>query len=193
MTVVKLCGMRTERDVAEAVRAGADMIGMVLSPGFSRSVPIGLAVKMSSLVPKSIVLVGVFVDSPIEEVISVARILGLGMVQLHGSEDDDYISRVREELRVPVIKSFIIYDEKDLEEARGSGADFVLLDGGKGSGSKFDWSLVESFGRDFVLAGGLTPDNVSEAVKRVRPYAVDVSSGIETYGAKDPGKMKAFV
>ncbi len=134
MTLVKLCGMRTENDIMEAVRAGADMVGMVLSPGFRRSVSIGQAVKMASLVPRGIVLVGVFVDSPAEEVISVSRILGLGMVQLHGSEDDEYMARIRSALNVPVIKSFVLESEEDLEGAESSKADFVLLDSGKGSG-----------------------------------------------------------
>ena len=193
MTMVKLCGMRTEKDVAEAVRAGADLIGMVLTPGFRRSVPLGLAVKMARLVPRNVITVGVFVDSPAEEVISTSRILGLGMVQFHGREDDQYMAYIREALRVPVIKSFVIYDEQDIEEAERSTADYVLLDSGKGSGQTFDWSLVKPLGRRMVLAGGLTPDNVKEAVTKLRPYAVDVSSGIETGGVKDPIKMKAFV
>ena len=193
MTMVKLCGMRTEKDVAEAVRAGADLIGMVLTPGFRRSVPLGLAVKMARLVPRNVITVGVFVDSPAEEVISISRILGLGMVQFHGREDDQYMACIRETLRVPVIKSFVIYDEQDIEEAERSTADYVLLDSGKGSGQTFDWSLVKPLGRRMVLAGGLTPDNVKEAVTKLRPYAVDVSSGIETGGVKDPIKMKAFV
>ena len=193
MTMVKLCGMRTEKDVAEAVRAGADLIGMVLTPGFRRSVPLGLAVKMARLVPRNVITVGVFVDSPAEEVISTSRILGLGMVQFHGREDDQYMACIREALRVPVIKSFVIYDEQDIEEAERSTADYVLLDSGKGSGQTFDWSLVKPLGHRMVLAGGLTPDNVKEAVTKLRPYAVDVSSGIETGGVKDPIKMKAFV
>ncbi len=190
---VKLCGMRTERDVSEAVKAGADMIGMVLSPGFRRSVPTGRAVRMSRLVPRGVVLVGVFVDSPAEEVEKVSKLLNLGMVQLHGSEDDEYVSRIRSSLGVPVVKSFVVKSEDDLARAERSAADLVLLDGGMGSGEGFDRSLMRPLGRKVVLAGGLTPENVGEAVAAMRPYAVDVSSGIETDGAKDPDKMKAFV
>ena len=193
MTLVKLCGMRDERDVADAVQAGADMIGMVLTPGFRRSVPLGMAARMSRLVPRCIVLVGVFVDSPAEDVVFLGRALGLGMVQLHGSEDDEYVSRIRESLRVPVMKSFVVNSGEDLERAERSKADLVLLDGGTGSGERFDWTLAAALGRDFVLAGGLSPENVGEAVRTVRPYAVDVSSGIETDGAKDADKMRAFV
>ncbi len=192
-TLVKLCGMRTERDVMNAVRAGADMVGMILTPGFRRSVPIGEAVKMVSLIPEGVVSVGVFVDAPIEEVENVSKMLNLGMIQLHGSEDDEYVTRIRGSLGVPVTKSFVVESEDDLIGAERSEADLVLLDSGKGSGERFDWSLARPLGRRTVLAGGLTPENVGEAVGGVRPYAVDVSSGIETDGVKDPDKMKAFV
>ena len=193
MTLVKLCGMRSERDVYEAVKAGADAVGMVLTPGFRRSVGLGQAAKMARLIPKGVRSVGVFVDSPVEEVDFVADSLGLDAIQLHGSEDDGYISELREMTHRTIIKSFVAVSERDVKEAEASAADLILLDGGMGAGKAFDLSLAGAIGRKFILAGGLTPDNVGEAVIIAHPYAVDVSSGIETDGAKDPEKMRAFV
>ncbi len=193
MTKVKICGLRTTDDVAGAVKAGADMVGMVLSAGFRRSVPMEEAREMARLVPDGVVKVGVFVNEDPESVSYAVKTLGLGAVQLHGSEDDEYVSRIKGAVGVPVTKSFVVRDMGDIEAARRSPADLVLLDGGAGSGTGFDRSLASGLGRDFILAGGLDPGNVAQAVAETRPFAVDVSSGVETGGAKDPAKMTAFV
>ena len=193
MTFVKMCGMRTAKDVAAAAEAGADAVGMVLTPGFGRSVAPADAAEMVRLIPGDTESVGVFVDSPQEYVVSAAEKLGLGMIQLHGSEDGGYIGRIQKMTGLPVIKSFIVRSREDLAEAEGSGADFVLLDSGKGSGRTLDWEALGPLGRRTVLAGGLTPENVEEAISKARPFAVDVSSGIETDGIKDPDKMRKFV
>ena len=192
MTLVKLCGLRSERDMIYAVRSGADMAGMILSPGYRRSVPVPEAARMIGYVPGNVVSVGVFADSPLSDVVKTSELLGLGAVQLHGSEDEDYIESLRGSTGIPVIKSFTISGESDLENAESSCADLVLLDAGKGSGKVFDWSVI-SLKRKFILAGGLSPENVGKAVSEVRPYAVDTSSGTETDGVKDPVKMAAFV
>jgi phosphoribosylanthranilate isomerase len=193
MTKVKICGLCTTDDVAGAVKAGADMVGMVLSAGFRRSVPMEEAREMARLVPDGVVKVGVFVNEDPESVSYAVKTLGLGAVQLHGSEDDEYVSRIKGAVGVPVTKSFVVRDMGDIEAARRSPADLVLLDGGAGSGTGFDRSLASGLGRDFILAGGLDPGNVAQAVAETRPFAVDVSSGVETGGAKDPAKMTAFV
>ncbi len=193
MTKVKICGLCTTDDVAGAVKAGADMVGMVLSAGFRRSVPMEEAREMARLVPDGVVKVGVFVNEDPESVSYAVKTLGLGAVQLHGSEDDEYVSRIKGAVGVPVTKSFVVRDMGDIEAARRSPADLVLLDGGAGSGTGFDRSLASGLGRDFILAGGLDPGNVAQAVAETRPFAVDVSSGVETGGAKDPAKMAAFV
>ena len=192
MTLVKLCGLRSERDMFYAVKSGADMVGMVLSPGYRRSVTVAEAAKMLGSVLGSVVSVGVFADSPLSEAVKMSELLELGAVQLHGSEDEDYIHSRRESTGIPVIKSFTISGESDLEDAESSCADLVLLDAGKGSGKVFDWSVI-NLKRKFILAGGLSPENVGKAVSEVRPYAVDASSGTETDGVKDPVKMAAFV
>ncbi len=192
MTLVKICGLRSRRDVELAVEAGADMVGMVLSPGFRRSVSSEDAASMADASGDA-VAVGVFVDAAEEAVIRAVDELGLGAVQLHGSEDDEYVSRIRSDARAPVVKSFVVKGPQDVEAARHSSADLVLLDGGMGTGTGFDLSLVGRVGRRFLLAGGLDPQNVLQAIAATRPYAVDVSSGVETGGVKDPEKMRAFV
>ncbi len=192
MTLVKICGLRSRRDVELAVEAGADMVGMVLSPGFRRSVKPEDAVSMADASGDA-KAVGVFVDAPAETVVRAVEGLGLDAIQLHGSEDDEYVSRIRRDAGVPVAKSFVVKGSQDVDEARRSSADLVLLDGGMGTGTGFDLSLVGRVGRRFMLAGGLDPRNVRQAIAAVHPYAVDVSSGVETGGVKDPVKMREFV
>ncbi len=192
MTLVKICGLRSRRDVELAVEAGADMVGMVLSPGFRRSVKPEDAVSMADASGDA-KAVGVFVDAPAETVVRAVEGLGLDAIQLHGSEDDEYVSRIRRDAGVPVTKSFVVKGPQDVDEARRSSADLVLLDGGMGTGTGFDLSLVGRVGRRFMLAGGLDPRNVRQAIAAVHPYAVDVSSGVETGGVKDPVKMREFV
>ena len=119
----------------------------------------------------------------------------INIAQLHGDEDNDYIDRLRDltDGVCPIIKAFKVRSENDILKASGSSADLVLLDSGTGSGKSFDVSLIGSFARPYLLAGGLTPDNVAEAVRTLRPYGVDVSSGIETDGHKDPDRMRKFM
>ena len=118
----------------------------------------------------------------------------ISVVQLHGHEDEAYIKRLRALTDRPIIQVFRIESESDIEKARNSSADLVTLDSGiGGTGTAFDWSLIRDFGRPFVLAGGLTAENVREAILRLRPYGVDVSSGIERDGVKDREKAESFI
>ena len=117
----------------------------------------------------------------------------IDIAQLHGSEDEEYLAELRKQTDKPLIRAFRIRTREDLDAAEKSPADFVLLDAGAGDGKTFDWDLLENFSRPCFLAGGLDPENVREAIERCRPYAVDVSSGIETNGFKDEAKMQAFV
>ena len=137
--------------------------------------------------------VGVFVK---EELTIVAKLLNEGIIdiaQLHGGEDSSYIQKLIKLTNKPVIQAFIIKSDEDIEAAKKSFADYVLLDSGAGTGEKFDWQLIKNFPKNYFLAGGLTPKNVSSSVKLLHPYAVDVSSGIETNGKKDREKIIQFV
>ena len=170
-----------------------DYAGFVLAPGFRRTVSAQEAGRLSSLLDEGIVPVGVFVDEPPE---NVARLLEDGTIsiaQLHGMEDEEYLSRLRDLTSGTLMKCFRVSSRGDVEAASCCSADLVMLDSGTGTGKAFDWSLAEGLGRDFFLAGGLDPSNVGEAIKRMHPTAVDTSSGIETDGFKDYEKMEAFV
>lgn len=131
-----------------------------------------------------------------EDINTVAKLLNCGTIdvaQLHGNEDDEYIIRLKAETNKPIIKAFRILSEQDAEYAQKSIADMILLDAGAGDGKVFDWSLVQKVKRPYFLAGGLNPENVRDALQKIHPYALDVSSGIETGGLKDAEKMKIFM
>ena len=191
-TKIKFCGLRREEDVKHAASLDADFMGFILSDRFKRYVKPEDVASFRKFVPSKTKTVGVFVDEPEEYVISTAKTACLDMIQLHGNEDDGYITTIQEKTGLPVIKMVKPVSESDIIAARQCVADLILLDSGTGTGKVFDWSLIRDFDRDYILAGGLTPDNAGDAVRRLKPFAVDVSSGVETEGMKDFSKMKAF-
>lgn len=192
-TKIKFCGLRREEDVKYAASLDAGFFGFILSDRFKRFVAPEKVARMKEFVPSSAKTVGVFVDETLDFVISTAKTAKLDMIQLHGSESETYIAEIKEKTGLPVIKMIKPVSENDIITARQSIADLILLDSGAGgTGKVFDWSLAENLGRNYILAGGLTPVNVGEAVKRLKPFAVDVSSGVEKEGIKDFSKMKAF-
>lgn len=193
MTKIKLCGLSRPQDIQAANELRADYIGFVFAPGSRRYVSPRQALTLKSLLSPQIHAVGVFVYEEIEKV---ARLLNRGvidMAQLHGGEDEDYIRRLRGLTGKPIIQAFRITSDRDVLRAESSIADHVLLDSGAGTGTTFDWALIRQIKRPYFLAGGLDIHNVKNAVDQLEPYAVDVSSGIETGGVKDPAKMAAFV
>ena len=193
MTKIKLCGMMRPSDVIAARDLGADYVGFILSDGFRRSVGLGTFCELQSYLTGSEVRkVDVFVDEPPEGILKYYAEM-LDIIQLHGSEDESYISSLRLHTGKPVIKAFTVRSEKDIEAARQSSADYVLLDSGTGSGAGFDYSLIQDFDRPFFLAGGLSAKNVAEAIDRLHPFAVDASSSLESNGKKDKNKMTEFV
>ncbi|MBR5181047.1 MAG: phosphoribosylanthranilate isomerase [Clostridiales bacterium] len=192
-TKIKFCGLRREEDVKYAASLDAGFFGFILSDRFKRYVAPEKVALMKEFVPSSAKTVGVFVDEPADYVIAASNTAKLDMIQLHGNESEAYIAEIKEKTGLPVIKMVKPVSEDDIITARQSIADLILLDSGTGgTGKVFDWSLAEKLGRDYILAGGLTPINVGDAVERLKPFAVDVSSGVETEGIKDFSKMKAF-
>ena len=194
MTRIKLCGLTRPEDIEAANALMPEYTGFVFAKKSRRYVdPDGAAALRAMLAP-GIRAVGVFVREPPEKV---AELLDQGIIdiaQLHGGEDDGYIARLRALTDRPIIQAFRIDGPADVARALSSPADAILLDSGAGgTGTAFDWSLLRDIRRPWFLAGGLDPENVQSAVARLRPWAVDVSSGIETGGAKDPSKMAAFV
>jgi len=194
MTKIKLCGLTRPRDIEWANALTPDFVGFVFARKSKRYISPKNAQKLREKLNQSINAVGVFVNEAPETVAALLNDGTIDVAQLHGGEDEDYIKALRLLTDRPLIQAFCVDGPADLERARASSADYILLDNGAGgTGTAFDWALLKGFDRPCFLAGGLGPDNVARAVRDVRPFAVDVSSGIETDGAKDYQKMAAFV
>ena len=193
MTRIKLCGLTRPCDIEAANRLKPDYIGFVFAKKSRRYVSPEQAEVLKKQLSPEIRAVGVFVSEDPE---TVAGLLNRGIIdlaQLHGSEDEAYLTRLRDLTDRPLLQAFRIAGEEDLHRAESSSADGILLDAGAGDGAVFDWKLLKGWSRPYFLAGGLEPGNVREAVRMLQPWGVDVSSGIETDGKKDPEKMAAFV
>ncbi len=187
MSRIKFCGLRRKEDVALVNEIRPDYAGFILCRRFRRFAEDFKDIR--PLLSPDIPAVGVFVDDGFGEIEGYLDLLDY--VQLHGNESEELIERLQD-CGKKVIKAFKVTSERDLENAYRSPADLVLLDSGTGTGERFDWRLIEGFGRDYILAGGLCPENAAEAVKRLHPFALDVSSGIETDRVKDGEKMRRF-
>lgn len=193
MTKIKICGLRREQDIRYANELMPDYIGFVFLKGKMRYVTFEEAARLRSLLDPAIPAVGVFVNEPAENVIRLLQAGTIQIAQLHGQEDEAYAEELRRAGDHCIIRAFAVRSSEDIHRAFAFPADYPLLDNGKGTGETFDWSLFEKQEKPFFLAGGLSPENVKEAVERFHPYAVDVSSGVETDGYKDYEKMKAFM
>ena len=194
MAKIKLCGLSRLCDIKAANELMPEYIGFVFAEKSRRYVSPGQAAKLKEQLDKDIKSVGVFVNAKPEFIVDLLGSGTIDIVQLHDGESEEYINRLRQFTDKPIIKAFSVNGERDIEEANASGADYVLLDSGKGgTGTVFDWDLIRKMNRPYFLAGGLKVSNVGDAVKKLRPYAVDVSSGIETDGYKDRSKMEMFV
>ena len=193
MTKIKFCGLTRPEDIAAANALKPEYIGFVFAPKSKRHVSPQQAALLRAQLNPAIKAVGVFVNEPPE---AVARLLNeniLDIAQLHGQEDAAYLAQLRSLTAKPLWQAFRAETAAGLAAAARSTADMVLLDSGAGgTGTVFNWKLLQGFPRPYILAGGLDADNAADAVTRLHPYAVDVSSGIETAGKKDPAKMAAF-
>lgn len=194
MTRIKLCGLKSLNDVIAANAVQPDYIGFVFAKTSKRFITPQTAEELRKKLDRKITAVGIFVNEPVE---IVAQLLNKGiidMAQLHGNESEEYITLLRKKTDKKLIKAFSINEAQNLQAAYSCSADYILFDSGSGgTGKSFDWSILQDFGRTYFLAGGLNINNVSEAVSRLHPYAVDVSSGVETDGRKDDIKIAAFV
>ena len=193
MTKIKLCGLSRIEDIQTANKLKPDYVGFVFAERSKRRVSPLKATELKSKLDPEVKAVGVFLDDNLDLVAAMLNLGIVDLVQLHGSEDEAYIEKVRSITNKPIIKAFIINSIDDVKAAESSTADYILLDGGKGSGKAFDWTLLKDIKRPYFLAGGLNPDNAADAVRKLKPYSVDVSTGIETDGLKDAEKMAAFV
>ena len=209
--LVKICGVQEVGDALAAAEAGADFVGLVFVPGRRRRLDVDKARGLTSSLRESLgkppKVVGLFADQPLEEVHAVVRRCGLDMVQLCGEESLDYCGQVE----VPLIKVIHVPNGLGVQDASGTLAPEMAAFSGEGylmtldrkveglqggTGKTFDWDVATALSMDgfaFLLAGGLTPENVAPAVRNVRPWGVDVSSGVETAGVKDAEKIRAFI
>ncbi|TYO95698.1 phosphoribosylanthranilate isomerase [Geothermobacter ehrlichii] len=194
---VKICGITRRQDAEHAIACGADALGLVFYPGSPRYVELEAACRLVEGLPPFVSLVGLFVNADAETIRRTAAACRLDLVQLHGDESP-------EDCRLPglkVIKALRVRDRQSLQRVDDYRVDGLLLDAWcpesyGGTGKTFDWELAAGLARrrPLILAGGLNPDNVAEAVRRVAPFAVDVSSGVESSpGIKDPAKVAAFI
>jgi phosphoribosylanthranilate isomerase len=197
-TVVKICGITNAPDALAAAASGADALGLMFYEGSPRHITVKAAAEIARQLPPFVIKVGVFVNAPEDAVLRAIGECGLNILQFHGDETPEYCGL----FPVMTIKAFRVRDRESLKALADYQTDAFLLDAhtlGKlgGTGATFNWDLAieaRKLGRPIFLAGGLTPENVAEAVRRVQPYAVDVSSGVEfSPGKKDHQKVAAFI
>lgn len=199
MTRIKICGITNMIDAINAVRLNVDMLGFVFYEKSKRYITSRTAVDIINELPPYIGKVGVFVDEPRDSVMDIADAAGLDTLQFHGDETDEYCKYFQGKFKI--IKAFRLKDKKDLKKINSYNTDFYLLDTYRpdsigGTGDVFDWKMLRDFEilKPVILSGGLGPDNVSDAIQEVAPYAVDVSTGVETEpGRKDLSLVKKFV
>ena len=193
MTKIKLCGLRRSEDILIANALIPDYIGFVFAKNRTRTVSREEAEELKKLLIPKIKAVGVFINENPETVASLLNDGIIDLAQLHGDEDNDYIRKLRSLTDKQIIKAYKIKADDNFFDINNSLADYILLDSGTGSGRVFDWELLKNIKRPYFLAGGLNCANVEEAILTLSPFAVDVSSGIETDGFKDKDKMRKFV
>lgn len=202
MVKIKICGLSRPEDIEYVNDARPDFCGFIIQvPASRRNVTVEQLRRLRESLSERIRAVGVFVNADPALPEAMLKEGVIDTAQLHGQEDEAYIERLRERTGKSVIKAFSVAEREDLERAFSSCADMVLLDHGKGgTGERFDWTVLEQYRnrgnepeKPFLLAGGIGPDNISEAVRRCSPFGVDLSSAVETDGKKDREKIMAAV
>jgi len=193
MVKVKICGLSRLNDIYVVNEEKPEYVGFVFAES-RRNITPQLAFDLRKKLAPGIIPVGVFVDEDIRNIIPLAWGGVIDVIQLHGSEDEEYISRLKALTGKPIIKAVAVLNKEDVQKWSGTSADYLLLDGkGGGKGQRFDWDLIGKVDKPFFLAGGLYRQNIKTALKKVKPFAVDVSSGVETDGLKDHAKIREFI
>ena len=193
MSKIKFCGIKSDSDLDYLNQLAPDYIGMVFAPKSKRVVTFEEAKKISQTLKPEITRVGVFVDAPESLIAKLVNNQVIQVIQLHGAEDEATIRHYQQTLKVPVIKAFGIQTPDDVKKAIQSPADYLLFDYKvAGSGKTFDWRYIQEVKRDYFLAGGINSENLKEALS-LNPYAIDLSSAIETNGSKDNQKMTTIM
>ena len=192
---VKICGIRDISTALFAIENGADALGFVFAES-KRKINPEAAGEIIRELPGEVLKIGVFVNETKEAIEEIANVSGINVIQLHGDETPEFCSS----FSLPVIKALSVGSPVDLSQLDEFSCEYILLDSPKGkyrggNGVSFDWSILNKPLQDkkMILAGGLNPENVGEGIKAANPYMVDVSSGVETEGKKDPEKIKRFI
>ena len=194
MVKVKICGLMRPEDIDAVNEYRPDLAGFILARGRRRSLTDQQMRELVRALRPEIQSVAVFLDQDPAWIAELAAQDLMDVIQLHGQESNEEIRFLRENTDKKIIKAFRIETADDIRRAQESEADLVLLDSGVGgTGEVFDWSLPEQMHRPYILAGGLNPENVQAALEQMHPYAVDVSSGVETGHCKDPEKIRQFI
>ncbi len=195
MVKIKICGIKRLEDIEMVNRYKPDYIGFVFADS-KRKVSHDLAKELRNNLDSDIIPVGVFVDSPQDEILKLFDDGIIEIAQLHGSESEQYILDLKKKTNgeLKIINAIEMTQEIDLLKYNDSSSDYLLLDSGKGSGKTFDWSLIrKDIKKEFFLAGGLNSENVAPAINEFNPYAIDLSSSLETDGFKDENKIKEIM
>jgi len=186
---IKICGLFQREDIDYVNEALPDYIGFVFARS-RRQVSAEQAENLRKNLDAGIHTVGVFVDAPIEDAVSLLKNGVIDIAQLHGSEDEEYMLRLKSETHSQIIKAIRVESEEDILNAQNSPADFLLLDhGAGGTGEAFDWKLIRECRKPYFLAGGIHAGNINQAIETGNPFAIDLSSGVETNGVKDKDKI----
>lgn len=201
---VKICGLRREEDICCVNAYLPDYIGFVFYPKSKRYVTEEQAQKLKEKLDPRIRAVGVFVNADPDVVIALLQKNIIDIAQLHGQESEEELRKIREQTGKPVIRAVKVTEETNLHEAYQTDADYILLDNGMGSGKPFPWDVIlkqlaqealqeKICRKPFFLAGGISPENMERAADAFRPYALDLSSSVETDGVKDPEKIRKLM
>lgn len=190
---IKICGLQTAEDISYVNGMNVDFAGFIFAEKSKRRITLEQALSMKTRLSPTIECIGVFQNEDTEKIINIAKSGAIDIIQLHGSEDNDYIKIIKSKTHMPVIKAF-----KVQENIKDSAADYILFDsssGGKfgGTGKTFDWSLIPKTNKRIFLAGGLNSENIEQAIRTVNPYCVDINSGVETDGKKNHQKIVEIV
>lgn len=186
---LKICGLFREEDIEYANQLKPDYIGFVFAKS-KRQITPKMAVLLKQRLDTDIQAVGVFVNEDEEEIIHLLEQGIIDIAQLHGTESEEVIVRIKKATNKPVWKAIKVDSCEDIDKWKNTKADLLVLDNGKGTGECFDWNLLKNINRKYLLAGGINIKNIKEAILDIKPYGIDVSSGVENNGVKDFEKMK---
>lgn len=200
MVKVKICGIKNLQDVQAVNKHKSDFAGFVFYPLSKRYVSLIVARRLKAALNRHIKTVGVFVNAPVEEIAAAAELGIIDLVQLHGDEGNSYIAELKKICKLPIIKAVRVQDESDIKRADYYNCDYLLFDTYSqsaygGTGRQFNTQLLKGvkIHKPYFIAGGLNAENVRLALKGLKPFAADVSGGVETGGGKDAAKIKAFI